>query len=61
MHGRGQGGMYGGGAYMAGETATAVDGTHSTGIHYCTCRILNTGPCGEWLHAIQGTDRQNHR
>ena len=47
------------GACMAGEMATAVGGTHSTGMHSCTCRILNTGPCGEWLHALQGTDRQN--
>ena len=36
-------GMHGGGACMAGETATAVGGTHPTGMHSCTCRILNTG------------------
>ena len=44
MHGRGrvwQGGMYGRGgvhgrgACMAGETATAADGTHPTGMHSC--------------------------
>ena len=40
MHGRG--GKFGGwgghawqGACMAGETATAADGTHPTGIHSC--------------------------
>ena len=25
----------GGGAFVAGETATAADGTHSTGMHSC--------------------------
>ena len=27
--------MAGGGACMAGETATAADGTHPTGMHSC--------------------------
>ena len=68
MHG---GGIHGGGACMVGgrgqggmngrQMATAVGGTHPTGMQSCTCRILNTGPSGEWLHALQGTDRQNHR
>ena len=46
MHGRGAcvaGGMHGkrgawqggGGRGVAGETATAADGTHPTGMHYC--------------------------
>ena len=39
MHGRGmhawQGGMHGRGACMAGDMATAVDGTHPTGMHSC--------------------------
>ena len=37
MHGRGTYvvGVCGGGASMAGETATAVDGTHPTGMHSC--------------------------
>ena len=41
-HGRGYGGMHGRGcalqggeACMAGETATAADGTHPTGMHSC--------------------------
>ena len=29
------GGMHGRGVCMAGETATAADGTHPTGIHSC--------------------------
>ena len=33
MHGRGVSGRRG--AYMAGETATAADGTHPTGMHSC--------------------------
>ena len=44
MHGRGcawqkghawQGGMRGRGVCMAGEMATAADGTHPTGMHSC--------------------------
>ena len=38
MHGRGstwQGDMRGRGACMAGETATAADGMHPTGMHSC--------------------------
>ena len=34
MHGRG-GGMRGRGVCMAGEMATAANGTHSTGMHSC--------------------------
>ena len=34
MHGRG--GVCGGGACVAGEMATAADGTHPTGMHSCT-------------------------
>ena len=30
-----QGGMCGQGVCMAGETATAADGTHPTGMHSC--------------------------
>ena len=33
MHGKG--GMHGKRACMAGETATAADGTHPTGMHSC--------------------------
>ena len=43
MHGRGcawqgacmAGGMHGRGVCVAGEMATAVDGTHPTGMHSC--------------------------
>ena len=35
MHGRGCALQVGGGACMAGETATAADGTHPTGMHSC--------------------------
>ena len=37
-----QGGMHGRGAYMAGETATAVDSMHHTGMH--SCLFLGTSP-----------------
>ena len=30
-----RGGMHGRGACVAGETATAADGTHPTGMHSC--------------------------
>ena len=39
MHSKGacmvRGDMHGRGAYVAGETATAADGTHPTGMHSC--------------------------
>ena len=38
MHARGhvwKGGMCGRGACLAGESATAADGTHHTGMHSC--------------------------
>ena len=38
MHGRGRGHTWCGG--VAGETATAEDGTHPTGIHSCLCGIF---------------------
>ena len=49
MHGRGacvargcawQGGMCGRGACMSGETATAADGMHPTGMHSCLGMLL---------------------
>ena len=51
-----QGGMHGGecvwqgggtcmaGACVAGETATAADGTHPTGMHSCLCYIFTHQP-----------------
>ena len=37
---RGEGGMLGrGGTCVAGETATAADGTHPTGMHSCIIDI----------------------
>ena len=36
----GRGGMCGRGACMAGETATAADGTHPTGMHSCYQLIM---------------------
>ena len=33
-----------GGACVAGETATAVDSTHPTGIHYCISIYFSGGP-----------------
>ena len=33
----------GGGAFVAGETATAVDGTHPTGMHSCNQDINDHG------------------
>ena len=48
MHGGGMCGrgacMAGGGACVAGETATAVDSTHPTGIHYCISIYFSGGP-----------------
>ena len=48
LHGRGhvwQGGVRGKGACVAGETATAADGTHPTGMHcYCQMRLAMI-PC----------------
>ena len=44
-----EGGMYGmRGACVAGETATAADGTHPTGMH-CCCVNLNA-ICAEWIN-----------
>ena len=31
--------MAGGGAYMAGEAATALDSTHHTGMHSCLSKF----------------------
>ena len=42
------GAMHGRGACMAGETATAADGTHPTGMHSC-CVNLNA-ICAEWIN-----------
>ena len=45
MHGRGhawQGRMRVEGACMTGETATAVDGTHPTGMHSCFAFFVET-------------------
>ena len=36
------------GACMAGETSTAADGTHPTGMHSC-CVNLNA-ICAEWIN-----------
>ena len=35
-----QGGVHGRGACMAGEMATAVDGTHPTGMHSCFIAVV---------------------
>ena len=47
----GKGGMWGKGACVAGEMATAADGTHSTGMHSC----LNLFP----LEAVQESQFAN--
>ena len=37
--------VHGGGACVAGETATAADGTHPTGMHSCYSQMFT----GMWM------------